>query len=80
MNSNVSAWYEKMKHIDKMIGWDKGKLKIWEQQVANNFPFGAKILDIGRRNAKYFFSQWYNGSTGVWLRKFGRAVQLQFWA
>jgi hypothetical protein len=43
MNSNVSAWYEKKEHIDEMKGWDKGKLKIWEQQVANNFPLGAKI-------------------------------------
>ncbi|HWT27153.1 MAG TPA: class I SAM-dependent methyltransferase [Mobilitalea sp.] len=47
MNSNVSAWYEKKEHIDEMKGWDKGKLKIWEQQVADSFPFGAKILDIG---------------------------------
>ncbi|SFR72050.1 hypothetical protein SAMN05661086_01281 [Anaeromicropila populeti] len=37
----------KKDHIDEMKGWDKGKLKIWEQRVANNFPVGAKILDIG---------------------------------
>jgi len=47
MNSNVSAWYEKKEHIDEMKDWDKGKLKIWEQQVANKFPFESKILDIG---------------------------------
>lgn len=47
MNSNVSAWYEREEHIDEMIGWGNGKLKIWEQHVTDNFPFGAKILDIG---------------------------------
>lgn len=36
-----------MEHIDEMKGWDKGRLKIWEQQVADRFPRGAKILDIG---------------------------------
>jgi hypothetical protein len=47
MYSNVLAWYEKKEHIDEMKSWDKGKLKIWEQQVADNFPSGARILDIG---------------------------------
>lgn len=47
MNTNVLEWYEKKEHIEEMKGWDKGKLKIWEQRVVNNFPFGAKILDIG---------------------------------
>jgi 2-polyprenyl-3-methyl-5-hydroxy-6-metoxy-1,4-benzoquinol methylase len=47
MNSIVSEWYEKKEHIDEMKGWDKGRLKIWEQQVADNFPVKAKILDIG---------------------------------
>lgn len=47
MNSDVSTWYEKKEHIDEMKGCDKKKLKIWEQQVVNYFPYGAKILDIG---------------------------------
>jgi SAM-dependent methyltransferase len=47
MISNVSEWYEKEEHIEEMRGWDKGKLKIWEQQVAKDFPYRAKILDIG---------------------------------
>ncbi|SHO43670.1 class I SAM-dependent methyltransferase [Anaerocolumna xylanovorans] len=47
MNSIVSDWYEKKEHVDEMRGWDKGKLKIWEQQVADMFPHGAKILDVG---------------------------------
>ncbi len=47
MNSNVSVWYENKKHIDEMKCWEKGKLKIWEQQVTVKIPIGAKILDIG---------------------------------
>lgn len=47
MNSIVSDWYEKKEHIDEMKGWDKGRLKIWEQQVADKFPVESKILDIG---------------------------------
>ncbi|SFR71995.1 class I SAM-dependent methyltransferase [Anaeromicropila populeti] len=37
----------KKEHIDEMKSWGKGRLKIWEQQVAANFPSGARILDIG---------------------------------
>lgn len=47
MELNILDWYEKKEHIDEMKGWDKGKLKIWEQKVADRFPHGAKILDIG---------------------------------
>ena len=47
MISNVSEWYEEKEHIEEMKGWDKGKLKIWEQQVTDRFPEGAKILDMG---------------------------------
>lgn len=67
MNSNVSAWYEKKEHIDEMKGWDKGKLKIWEQQVANNIPFGAKILDIGSGMGREAFALYSQGFEVVGL-------------
>lgn len=67
MNSNVSAWYENKEHIDEMKGWDKGKLKIWEQQVANNFPFGAKILDIGSGIGREAFALYSQGFEVVGL-------------
>jgi ubiquinone/menaquinone biosynthesis C-methylase UbiE len=67
MNSNVIAWYEKKEHIDEMKGWDKGKLKIWEQQVTNNFPSGAKILDIGSGMGREAFALYRQGFEVVGL-------------
>jgi ubiquinone/menaquinone biosynthesis C-methylase UbiE len=67
MNSSVSAWYEKKEHIDEMKGWDKGKLKIWEQQVADNFPQGAKILDIGSGMGREAFVLYRQGFEVVGL-------------
>ncbi|BCN29160.1 class I SAM-dependent methyltransferase [Anaeromicropila herbilytica] len=61
MNSNVLAWYEKKEHIDEMKSWDKGKLKIWEQRVVNNFPVGAKILDIGSGMGREAFALYSQG-------------------
>lgn len=67
MNTNVLEWYEKKEHIDEMKGWDKGKLKIWEQQVANNFPIGAKILDIGSGMGREAFALYSQGFEVVGL-------------
>ncbi len=61
MYSNVSAWYEQKEHIDEMKGWDKGKLKIWEQQVSDNFPYGARILDIGSGLGREAFALFRQG-------------------
>lgn len=61
MNSIVSDWYEKKEHIDEMKSWDKGKLKIWEQQVADKFPRGAKILNIGSGMGREAFSLYRQG-------------------
>lgn len=61
MYSNVSEWYEKKEHIDEMKSWDKGKLKIWEHQVADNFPSGVKILDIGSGLGREAFALYHQG-------------------
>jgi SAM-dependent methyltransferase len=44
-----------------MKGWDKGKLKIWEQLVTDNFPYGAKILDIGSGGGREAFALYKQG-------------------
>ncbi|MDF2590148.1 MAG: Methyltransferase type 11 [Herbinix sp.] len=67
MNTNVSEWYEKKEHIDEMKGWDRGKLKIWEQRVANNFPVRAKILDIGSGMGREAFALYSQGFEVVGL-------------
>lgn len=67
MNTNVLSWYEKKEHIDEMKGWDKGRLKIWEQQVALNFPAGAKILDIGSGIGREAFALYSEGFEVVGL-------------
>ena len=46
MVSLVSRWYEDKKNVDEMQNWNPA-LKQWERSVAEFFPFGAKILDIG---------------------------------
>jgi len=61
MYSNVLAWYEKKEHIDEMKSCDKEKLKIWEQQVAANFPSGARILDIGSGLGREAFALYRQG-------------------
>lgn len=61
MNSIVSDWYDRNENIDEMKSWDKGKLKIWEQQVADNFPLGAKILDIGSGMGREAFALYRQG-------------------
>ncbi|BCJ93583.1 hypothetical protein acsn021_11520 [Anaerocolumna cellulosilytica] len=61
MYSNVSAWYEKKEHIDEMKSWDKGKLKIWERQVTDDFLSGAKILDIGSGMGREAFALYHQG-------------------
>lgn len=43
----VSDWYEDQKNVDEMVHWDKGKLKKWEECVAQSFPENARILDVG---------------------------------
>jgi ubiquinone/menaquinone biosynthesis C-methylase UbiE len=72
MNSIVADWYEKKEHVDEMIGWDKGKLKIWEQQVADCFPHGAKILDIGSGMGREAFTLYRQGFevTGLDISKY----------
>lgn len=67
MNAIVSDWYEKEEHIDEMKGWDKGKLKIWEQQVTDKFPPGAKILDIGSGMGREAFTLYRQGFEVVGL-------------
>ena len=67
MYTNVLKWYEKKEHIDEMKGWDKGKLKIWEQQVVSNFPVGAKILDIGSGMGREAFALYSQGFEVVGL-------------
>jgi ubiquinone/menaquinone biosynthesis C-methylase UbiE len=47
MTDIVRQWYEDKKNIDEMVNWQKGKLKKWEQEVAEVFPKEAKILDVG---------------------------------
>ena len=46
MSSLVSRWYEDKKNVEEMQNWNSA-LKQWEQSVAEFFPSGAKILDIG---------------------------------
>ena len=72
MNSIVSDWYEKKEHIDEMKGWNKGKLKIWEQQVTDRFPRGAKILDIGSGMGREAFTLYRQGFdvTGLEISKY----------
>jgi ubiquinone/menaquinone biosynthesis C-methylase UbiE len=72
MNSIVSNWYEEKEHIDEMKGWDKGRLKIWEQQVANRFLHGAKILDIGSGMGREAFTLYKQGFevTGLDISKY----------
>ncbi len=76
MNSKVSAWYDKKDHIDEMKGWDKGKLKIWEQQVTDIFPSGATILDIGSGMGREAFALCRQGFEVVGLDKSKYAVEL----
>ena len=72
MDSIVSDWYKKKEHIDEMKGWDKGKLKIWEQQVTGRFPRGAKILDIGSGMGREAFTLYRQGFdvTGLDISKY----------
>ncbi len=76
MNSIVSAWYEQKEHIDEMKGWDKGKLKIWEQQAADHFPYGAKILDIGSGMGREAFTLYRQGFEVVGLDISKYAVEI----
>jgi ubiquinone/menaquinone biosynthesis C-methylase UbiE len=68
----VTRWYENKEHIDEMKGWDKGRLKIWEQQVTDQFPHGAKILDIGSGMGREAFSLYRQGFdvTGLDISKY----------
>lgn len=61
MNTIVSDWYEKKEHVEEMRIWDKGKLKIWEQQVTDNFPLDTKILDIGSGMGREAFALYKQG-------------------
>ncbi len=47
MKDIVHQWYVDKINVDEMVHWNKGKLKKWEQAVAEFFPKEAKILDIG---------------------------------
>ncbi|MDF2543013.1 MAG: putative methylase [Herbinix sp.] len=75
MNSKVIDWYEQKEHIDEMKSWDKGKLKIWEQQVADRFPRGAKILDIGSGMGREAFSLYKQGFEVIGLDISNYAVE-----
>lgn len=47
MKDIVFEWYGDRKNVNEMVHWSKGKLKKWEQAVAEFFPPKAKILDVG---------------------------------
>ncbi|HWT75536.1 MAG TPA: hypothetical protein VN258_12590 [Mobilitalea sp.] len=76
MNRVVSDWYEKKEHIDEMKDWDKGRLKIWEQQVTDRFQRGAKILDIGSGMGREAFNLYRQGFEGNRTRYLKILVEL----
>jgi ubiquinone/menaquinone biosynthesis C-methylase UbiE len=53
---SISEWYENPKQIDEMKVWEHGELKLWEQEMCDKFPVGARILDIGCGAGREAFS------------------------
>lgn len=72
MSSRVIDWYGQKEHINEMKNWERGRLKIWEQQVKENFQKGAKILDVGSGIGREAFALYKLGFevTGLDISKY----------